>query len=746
MPPALPRPSVTSARVGAARRPRALLAGLLAVLTLALGGFASPARAEVQFDVFFGFDDSVREGNWFPVAFEIFNDGPSFVGTVVLAPEENFGSQRRVFTIELPTGTRKRTVIPVFPTTAGPGGWEARLLDADGNVVAERTPIQPKRVPTHLPLLGALPRSFGGLPTFPRGEKISPSLETAVARLQEEYLPANPIALQGMSALYLNSESATRLRPEQVDAILTWVFGGGHLIVGIEQPGDVNGLPWLAGILPFQPESIVEVPADTTLHDWLVTGEEPIPSLAPPGVGRRGRVMGPANRPVPVVNDLPELANPYESLAPDLDFAAARMPIVAGKMAPDTRVLAASDGAPLIMTSPRGRGAVTVLAFSPEREPYRSWKNRAWMWAKLTPLPRQALTREGVPQWSSVGVDGLFGAMLDSRQVRKLPVAALLLLLVVYLVVIGPFDQWILRKLNRQMWTWVTFPIYLILFSGLIYFIGYRLRAGELEWNELQVVDQLPRGEQSLLSGRTWISIYSPANARYKIASEQPFATFRGEHYFGGAGREGGRLMLEHPPRGFQAEAFVPVWVSQLYASDWMEPSATILNAEVEPLSGSVGVKIHNASSLQFSSVKVAYDGRLYNVGELKPGERIAREISMENSTPLDALGHELLSAITAAQQRLYAFGGAQSGQRERDLDSVILASLGVRSARAVGGGQHFASPNGFDLSHLLERNQAIVFAWAGQQAIAAPIHRFSPRRMQRDTVVRVALSAASRP
>ena len=44
--------------------------------------------------------------------------------------------------------------------------------------------------------------------------------------------------------------------------------------------------------------------------------------------------------------------------------------------------------------------------------------------------------------------------MIDSRQVRKLPVHWLLLLLVVYLLVIGPVDQYSLKKIRRQMLTW----------------------------------------------------------------------------------------------------------------------------------------------------------------------------------------------------------------------------------------------------------------------------------------------------
>ena len=49
--------------------------------------------------------------------------------------------------------------------------------------------------------------------------------------------------------------------------------------------------------------------------------------------------------------------------------------------------------------------------------------------------------------------------MIDSKQVRKLPVEWLLLLLIVYLVVIGPLDQYWLKRIKRPMLTWITFPV-----------------------------------------------------------------------------------------------------------------------------------------------------------------------------------------------------------------------------------------------------------------------------------------------
>ena len=88
----------------------------------------------------------------------------------------------------------------------------------------------------------------------------------------------------------------------------------------------------------------------------------------------------------------------------------------------DGQVVVAAGDKPLIVTANRGRGRVTLLLFSPEREPFRSWKNLPTFWAKLAEVPGAWYVSADYRQpggWSS---DGIFGAMIDTRQVHKLPV------------------------------------------------------------------------------------------------------------------------------------------------------------------------------------------------------------------------------------------------------------------------------------------------------------------------------------
>ncbi|MBL9140187.1 MAG: hypothetical protein JNK85_30240 [Verrucomicrobiales bacterium] len=725
---------------------RAVASLILHLLPLLL---CAPARAEVRFDVFVGIDDRIREGHWFPIAFEIENKGPSFVGTVVFGPDGRINSQQRSFTVELPSSTLKRIVLPAFSSEARYSRWEALLLDERGNEVAERNAIQPKDTAAQVPMLGALPRSFGGLPTLPEAKERSPEFQPAVARVQSDYFPSDPIALEALSAFYLNSEKATDLKPEQVDALLSWLHGGGHLIVAIEQPGDVTGLPWLAGLLPLTPATLTNRPSEGSFERWLVSGQ---PVLQVPSVMRqpvpssRQRRSGRPNVTVQTpANSNPD--DPFTRIEPQNDFNNADISFVSGRLREGTVVL--SLGAdPLILSAPRGLGTVTVLTFSPEREPFRGWKNRSWFWAKLLAVQPDLLVASQTLRWNFASIDGLLGAMLDSRQVRKLPVAALLLLLVVYLVVIGPFDQWILKRLGKQMWTWVTFPIYILLFSGLIYFIGYRLRAGDLELNELQIADQLPRGDGAAWRGRTWVSIYSPANARYRLASDQPFATLRSELQKGNTpGTESGRLELRHPGKGFDATAFVPVWVSQLFASDWVQAGPRLVAADLRIQGGSTNLIVTNLSGFKLDAFTVAYAGRLFEFGGLAAGQKLEKPLHSASSQSLeDFLLTTLPPAMASAQQRRFAFGGENSGRFDRSLNGAILASFAEHGANASDGSEDFSSPTGLDLNPVLQRGDGILFAWISGQGIAPPMHRFSPRRLQRDSVLRSAIPVSRQP
>ncbi|MBE7504170.1 MAG: hypothetical protein HS113_28560 [Verrucomicrobiales bacterium] len=713
------------------------------------------ARAELQFDVFVGYgsgggnDGLVREAGWFPVACEVFNDGPGFDAVFELSSRQVGGGQVRRWAIELPTNTRKRFSFPVFAGAGRYASWDARLLDRRGRVRAEHADLRTQDLGWETFLLGGLARSFGGMPAFPAVKHNRTDQQPSVARLTVEQFPDNPLAFEGLDAVYLNSERALELKANQAQALVTWIEGGGHLIVAPEQLQDLSSTPWLEELVPVRFTGIVTNRSDGVVQAWLHAGPPPTSAAEFPGVAPGTVVIqGPQGFPVTTGPTTARArtptsrgtANPYAVLPADPAFENSALAFFAGqRRAGEVRL--ELGGHPLVTTAPYGRGQVTVLAFSPEREPFRSWQHKAWFWARLVNLPGEWFGETARNLYGGWSLDAVFGAMIETRQVRKLPVQWLLALLVVYLVVIGPFDRWFLKRINRQMLTWVTFPGYVLCFSLLIYYLGYRLRAGETEWTELHLVDVLPRAEQTTWRGRTYAALYSSSNARYRLASDQPVAALRSE-FLGPAGgrQESTRVEATLKPNGFQADVAVPVWTSLLYISDWAEPARSPVSVTVTPQGAQLAVTLQNHLSRNLTSLQLGFGDRVYSLGDLEAGQLRQLTLGPAQGQPLvDFVRSRTQSFFQVAQQRRQAFGNEQSGRLELSPETVAAASLISAVGNYQGMQRSFLYPAGTDLAPLLGRGQAVLFAWdPGQSPLQQPLARFNPPRQARNTMYRL--------
>src|SRR5262249_37397004 len=157
----------------------------------------------------------------------------SFAGIVELNGGDLNKGQARQIKVELPTGTLKRFVMPMFSTTRSYSTWDARLTDDHGRLRAEQTGLRPRRqLGREDPLLCALARTDGGTPTIRPVLSQQSDAQPASARILPQIFPDNPLVLEGMTCLYLNSEVAPELNVNQADALTRWLYAGGHLIVG----------------------------------------------------------------------------------------------------------------------------------------------------------------------------------------------------------------------------------------------------------------------------------------------------------------------------------------------------------------------------------------------------------------------------------------------------------------------------------------------------------------------------------
>ncbi|MGI8966517.1 MAG: hypothetical protein ACR2H1_10585, partial [Limisphaerales bacterium] len=414
-------------------------------------------------------------------------------------------------------------------------------------------------------------------------------------------------------------------------------------------------------------------------------------------------------------------------------FDDSELSVATGKLT-DGRALLSSGGMPLIIEGNRGRGRITVLMFSPEREPFLSWKNRPWFWAKVNELPTALFTSTDFNH-GSLSIDGILASLVDSKQVRKMPFTWLLFLVIAYLLVIGPLDQYWLKKIDRQMLTWITFPIYVLFFSGLIYFIGFHLRAGDSEWSEVHLVDVLPNGAQTILRGRTYASLYSPGNTRYPLKGEQPFVAMRGEFLVNwGRGEESTQGSIIHHGNNFDADVYVPVWTSLLYINDWLQPAASPLIFE----NNGDQIRIENRLNLKIPEAWLVAGNLIYNVGKFAANEKKEFKLKPKSSRKLhDFVTSNARAAGLNAHYRRSAFGENNVSTNFNIPLSAIAGSFGSQLGGAENSYERCISPGGIDLSKFAEKGDWILLAWVADYSPTTPLNRFKPQRSHRDTLLR---------
>jgi len=686
------------------------------------------SRGAIRFDMFVGFDGVVPQAAWFPAAFEIFNDGPPFTAVLEITPGSYHQSQTRSMVVELPTGTTKRFIIPIHTSATYNPIWNARLLNEKDRVMAETQNARVRRLnPANMPLAAALSRIAPPLPEFKNRNTDTTPL---IARMHPLLFPDNPLTLEGLDTLYLASERALELKQPQTQALQAWLYGGGHLVVGIEQLNHLNGPgEWLRQLLPVNFTDMTRLASHPELQAWLASSQ---------------RIDGRDYNFVSVLRSgrnatTSTFPNPYEKLSADAKFTEAPLQMATGTLR-DGRIVVGPATTPTMITARRGRGQITVLAFAPELEPFKSWKNAPYFWAKLTDVPPEFLNENNpnnsLNTYSSGrSLDGIFGAMIESDQIRKLPVGWLLLLLVGYLAVIGPLDQYWLKKINRQMLTWITFPCYVVFFSLLIYFIGYKLRAGDSEWNELHVIDVIPHGATADLRGRTFGSVYSPVNARYTLVSEQPFATLRGElmgNLAGGA--EASRANVEQKGNSFRGIISVPVWTSQLFVSDWLRQQETPLTVAITARD----ITIENNLDTRIPVAKLILGTEVLDLGEIPA--RQTRTFSRTNAarTTLDAFVRSQASHFeNAVQSRQRAFGNNDRAKFTDKAAGTMAASF-IHLVNTQNSYENYGAPPGFDLNPVVQRGDAVLLAWMPDYSAVKSLNTFSALRNHRNTLMRV--------
>jgi len=430
------------------------LLGLLGVLLLpAAAPVAAADGLTMEAKALLG--GHARIGSWMAVSVRLKNDGPPIVGELRLGGDQ--GSTRYGIAVDLPTQSDKTYVLHAQPPAFG-RELDVTLVDGTTTLATQTVPYTIHD--SNQLVVGVIaerPQDLvSSIDLLPNQNQVVP----VVLPLEVANLPERVEAWQAFDRLVWQDVDSGSLSTAQLAALRSWVAGGGRLVIvgGSTGPGALTAFP--DDLLPFRPAATLDVPAAS------LTG-----------------LLGSAPADAP---DLPALSG---------DLIAGRSLAVVGD-----RVIAAERTV--------GSGVVTVIGFDPATDWIADAKVADTFWRRL------------IPQRTALGLtltsDGdLVNAVAQLPALALPPVGGLFAILGLYILLVGPINYLVLRRLGHREWAWATIPALIAIFAIGAYGFGAQLRGSSVIVNEVALVRGAPGTTDGM--AQVYVGVFSPTRGTYQL-------------------------------------------------------------------------------------------------------------------------------------------------------------------------------------------------------------------------------------
>ncbi|MTI95272.1 MAG: hypothetical protein FH749_07265 [Firmicutes bacterium] len=365
----------------------------------------------------------------------------------------------------------------------------------------------------------------------------------------------NSMFMRNFSFIVLSDPGTLNLRPEQIQNLSDWVGGGGTLIIS-------GGSNWQRN------QALV----DSDLLPFVGTGVTTTEELQP---------------------ESPFFQFPATVTGP--------IPVVTGSVAGD--VLLTTGQQPLLLTKSFGNGRVFYSTLNLEAAPFDNALNfeEYWRYLLANAGANEAGSRLVVDHWL---LSSLFGRLYGSEMsLGGLTPSRVFLGLFIYVVLLGPVNFLVLRRLKRLDWAWVTIPLAAIIFTTGTFMVGSGGRSTERITYQIGIVELL---QQERMHVETLGGLYIPSRGTINTESQWRYlvpasgTTVRGQD-----------VQIINPP----------LWsVQRLYGGDVIDFPGTI-QFDVRVDDGHAEVTIVNTLDREMFDGYLQVGNSLYKVGPLAKGE-----------------------------------------------------------------------------------------------------------------------------
>lgn len=633
----------------AASLPRRALAAIF-VAALVLGPLAVSASAAetVGLEARVLLQGHTRVGSWMAIEAQLTNNGPAVRGELRIAGGPQ-GRTRFSVAVDLPTDSRKTYVLHAQPPAVG-RFVKVELVSGSSTVAtADVAFLVHDTTQLIVGVVAEKPQGIvGELDLDPGPNGAAP----VIISLGVEDLPERLEGWATLDRLIWQDVDSSTLTDAQLAALRGWIAGGGRLIIA----GGTTGIGALSGfpddLLPYRPSATIDVAAAS------IAG-----------------LVGP------------------------LPVDATDLPAAAGELGRG-RALASSGDRVIAGELEYGSGSVTILGFDPTTAWLAATRDVEAMWRRF--LPNRSA---GGPVITSDDSQ-IASAVAQLASLALPPIGGLIALLGGYILLIGPVNYLVLRRLDRRELAWITMPVLIAAFAVSAYGFGTALRGSDLIVNEVAIVRGAPGTTEGM--AQVYLGIYSPSRATYQVqvpGGALLAAPISGDFAVGNAAAldvvQGDPSLVRNLSVGFSSLRTIRA------------ESATTVPLVEATLSLSDGVltgSIRNRSAQTLEKVAVVLGGAVVVLGDIRPDS--------ERAVTLRPAGNQFLQSLS---DRI--FGQEFFG------DSSQLTDDGLRlRVRAAVVSQLTYDPMFGNLA-TLNASGPVILAWGRGEILDVRIENQTARR-----------------
>jgi hypothetical protein len=521
-------------------------------------------------DVQAGYENAYRTDEWFPVTIRVANNGPDLRGLIEWRFRDQITGEFQL-EIDLPRGSSKQVTLYVYGDGFARSG-EVRLLE--NGVERAKSEVRLDAVDIDQAVYAVVSDDSSLLNSL--SSLVPTDFSSAVVKhIDLATLPEHTASLRSINALFLHNTDTSTLTEGQRTAIHLWVRLGGQLVIS----GGSNGQQTASGFADILPAEISPDFAQASL--------------------------------APLNTVVPQASNQVDAQA-SVNVASPR---------PGTRALFGSADTPPLMFS-RAFGAGTVIFTTFDIASLRGWNGEPQLWQRQI-SPRQFFaigTNARQRQFS------LLEEVLRLRSLTLPPLWTLFCLLTLYVLIVGPINYLVLRRLRRLEWAWATVPLIVIGFVASIYVVGTVLRGANAQLVQATVVQGF-EGEQRALA-TSFTGLFSPGRTRYTLGFP-PNTLVSGLRSFDDFDPS---VPVTTSDTSVQVrDTLVDIGAIETILIESTSDLDIAVESSLQGNSSSIGGEIHNTSAVAIEDAIIVRNGVFQELGTIDPGER--QQIALDQGT-----------------------------------------------------------------------------------------------------------------